>query len=120
MKNPHVGCSAEGHVSHILSARLSSRPMAWSQQGAEKMAEALAKINEGSYVEPSKITTGKYLEDWLSTIKNSVKPTTWEGKLPNRSIKYIHVVLRNALQQAIKEQLLRFNPATAVKLPKQK
>ena len=95
------------------------------------------------------------MEDWLSTIKNSVKPTTWEGyeshvrvhlmpaighlklqqlqakhiqdiinykiqegKLPNRSIKYIHVVLRNALQQAIKEQLLRFNPATAVKLPK--
>ena len=38
VKNPHVDCSAEGHVSHILSARLSSRPMAWSQQGAEKMA----------------------------------------------------------------------------------
>ena len=38
VQNPHVGCSAEGHVSHILSARLSSRPMAWSKQGAEKMA----------------------------------------------------------------------------------
>lgn len=38
VENPHVGCSAEGHVSHILSDRLSSRPMAWSQQGAEKMA----------------------------------------------------------------------------------
>lgn len=37
-KYPHVGCSAEGHVSHILSARLSSRPMAWSRQGAENMA----------------------------------------------------------------------------------
>ena len=38
VKNPHIGCSAEGHVSHILAARLSSRPMAWSLQGAEKMA----------------------------------------------------------------------------------
>lgn len=32
------GCSAEGHVSHILSARLSSRPMVWSTDGANKMA----------------------------------------------------------------------------------
>jgi hypothetical protein len=32
------GCSAEGHVSHILSARLSSRPMGWSITGLEQMA----------------------------------------------------------------------------------
>ena len=37
-----MGCSAEGHVSHILSARLSNRPMAWSLQGAEKMASMRA------------------------------------------------------------------------------
>ncbi len=35
-------CSAEGHVSHILSERLSSRPMAWSLAGAEKMAQLRA------------------------------------------------------------------------------
>lgn len=34
-----IGCSAEGHVSHVLSARLSSRPMAWSEQGADRMAK---------------------------------------------------------------------------------
>lgn len=33
-----TGCSAEGHVSHILSARLSSRPAGWSKLGAEQMA----------------------------------------------------------------------------------
>ena len=38
VENPHVGCSAEGHVSHILAARMSSRPMAWSSAGAENMA----------------------------------------------------------------------------------
>lgn len=33
-----VWCSAEGHVSHVLSARLSSRPMGWSLDGARHMA----------------------------------------------------------------------------------
>lgn len=33
------GCSAEGHVSHILSARLSSRPLGWSRRNAENMAQ---------------------------------------------------------------------------------
>jgi len=37
--NEIVGCSAEGHVSHILSDRLSSRPMGWSKNGADKMAQ---------------------------------------------------------------------------------
>ncbi|OIQ61041.1 ISLre2 family transposase [Neomoorella thermoacetica] len=37
-KEELLGCSAEGHVSHILSARLSSRPGAWSKAGAEQMA----------------------------------------------------------------------------------
>ena len=34
----YIGCSAEGHVSHILSARLSSRPMGWSKEGVDCMA----------------------------------------------------------------------------------
>lgn len=33
-----VGCSAEGHVSHVLSDRLSSRPRGWSEVGANQMA----------------------------------------------------------------------------------
>ena len=33
-----IGCSAEGHVSHVLSSRMSSRPMGWSKIGADKMA----------------------------------------------------------------------------------
>jgi len=31
-------CSAEGHISHVLSERLSSRPMGWSRVGARHMA----------------------------------------------------------------------------------
>lgn len=31
------GCSAEGHVSHVYSDRMSSRPMGWSETGADRM-----------------------------------------------------------------------------------
>lgn len=34
----YIGCSAEGHVSHILADRLSSRPLGWSHIGADQMA----------------------------------------------------------------------------------
>lgn len=33
-----IGSSTEGHVSHLLSDRMSSRPMGWSQTGADKMS----------------------------------------------------------------------------------
>lgn len=33
-----VSCSGEGHISHVLSARLSSRPMGWSKNGARHMS----------------------------------------------------------------------------------
>jgi hypothetical protein len=44
MKDPGAnngGCT-EPHVSHVLSARLSSRPMAWSKQTLESLASVLA------------------------------------------------------------------------------
>jgi len=43
-----LGVSAEGHVSHILSARMSSRPMAWSAKGAER-PNGTAACNEGKW-----------------------------------------------------------------------
>ena len=33
-----IGCSAESHISHILSDRLSSRPLGWSALGVDKMS----------------------------------------------------------------------------------
>lgn len=32
-----LGCSAEGHVSSVYSERMSSRPMGWSEAGADRM-----------------------------------------------------------------------------------
>ena len=45
----YVGCSAEGHVSHVLSARCSSRPMGWSVLGLDLMVKLRAfKFNGGN------------------------------------------------------------------------
>ena len=46
------GCSAEGHVSHVLASRMSSRPMGWSIKGASKMAQMRAYyLNGGDMLE---------------------------------------------------------------------
>lgn len=49
----HVkGCSAEGHVSHVLSSRMSSRPMGWSKLGATQMGKLRAYyLNGGDMLE---------------------------------------------------------------------
>ena len=47
-----VGSSTEGHVSHVLASRMSSRPMGWSKHGADKMARLLAyKWNKGNMLD---------------------------------------------------------------------
>ena len=47
-KNAQVGCSAEGHVSHIYADRMSSRPLGWSRHGGHQMANLrIYKANKG-------------------------------------------------------------------------
>lgn len=46
-KDGIVGSSTEGHVSHVLSGRMSSRPMGWSVKGATKMAQLRAYYFNG-------------------------------------------------------------------------
>lgn len=56
------GCSAEGHVSHVLSARMSSRPMAWGIAGADKMAKLRAfYFNGGDFTKL--LTRGETIEE---------------------------------------------------------
>ena len=45
-----VGCSAEGHVSHILSNRLSSRPKGWSKTGVNQMTKLLVYKKNGGNI----------------------------------------------------------------------
>lgn len=45
-----IGCSAEGHVSHVLSERLSSRPMGWSIIGSDQMSRLRAFVFNGGNI----------------------------------------------------------------------
>ena len=46
-KDGVIGSSTEGHVSHVLSSRMSSRSMGWSRTGAGKMAQLRAYYYNG-------------------------------------------------------------------------
>ena len=51
-KENQTGCSAEGHVSHIYSDRLSSRPLGWSRTGVDKMARLrIYRNNSGTLID---------------------------------------------------------------------
>lgn len=44
------GCSAEGQISHVLSARESSRPMGWSKLGVHKMTQLRVFTRNGGNI----------------------------------------------------------------------
>ena len=47
-----IGCSAEGHISHVYSSRLSSRPKGWSRKGVANMANLIVyKLNGGKIID---------------------------------------------------------------------
>ena len=46
----YTGCSAEGHVSHILSSRLSSRPLGWCKTGVDQMARLRVFVANGGEI----------------------------------------------------------------------
>jgi len=45
-----MGCSAEGQVSHLLSSRLSSRPLGWSIKGASNVSKLRVFVANGGNV----------------------------------------------------------------------
>jgi len=53
------GSCTEGHISHVLSSRLSSRPMGWSRPGLRAMAELRAFHSNGGKVELRHLRTQK-------------------------------------------------------------
>lgn len=128
---------------------------------ADKMAQALQAVRDGTYVEPTQTTLGEWLDKWLTGYKKGqLKPGTYEnyeilinvhikpalGKIPlaklqahmlqafyneklekgradgrgglsTRMVRYLHAIIRQALQQAVKEGLLARNVADATSPP---
>lgn len=45
-----IGCSVEGHVSHVFSQRLSSRPKGWSKLGVSQMSKLIIYKKNGGKI----------------------------------------------------------------------
>ena len=68
------GCSAEGHVSHILSDRLSSRPLGWSKTGVDKVSKLRAyRANGGDMYELAKYQRHPEKAEYVEELKCSSK-----------------------------------------------
>ena len=86
----YIGCSAEGHVSHILSSRLSSRPLGWSKTGANNIAKMRVFLrNKGNLMVHLELKNKKIQKDSrvqrLDKRVNRPKPTidqSFFAKLP--------------------------------------
>lgn len=132
------------------------------RQAQIKCAQLISDMKGGTYVEPSKVTVGEFLDRWLAHIKSQVTPKSHErysglvkqnikpaiggslltklrpvqisdaytaalangrkdgkeGGLSPRTVGHMHRVLKQALSQAVKWELMPRNPADAVDPPK--
>lgn len=122
---------------------------------ARKLKEATAAIDAGTYIAPSKMTVGQWLDIWVEGYLVGIKPLTassyktavnihlkpglgaikldaldshtiqhfYNGltskkQLSPKTIKNIHGVLHKALEKAVANKYMAFNPADSCELPR--
>ena len=92
------GCSAEGHVSHLLSSRMSSRPMGWSVKGADCMAHLRAYEENGCSMlklvkmQPQAIEAAKAAGAEDMIIFSAEEVNRWEERYHKKDGKYFDVI----------------------------
>lgn len=67
------GCCAEGQVSHVLSARLSSRPMGWSREGLAAMTKLRTFWVNGGSVRPENMRKDEKIEQYVKAAMRKAK-----------------------------------------------
>ena len=87
-----MGSSTESHISHVLSARMSSRPMGWSKEGAGKLSELRIYWKNGRKAEELL----RAEEDRVYSAQDMIK---WEKRSRKRNGKYVE-----ALQATVSRQ----------------
>lgn len=92
------GCSAEGHVSHILSQRLSSRPCGWSEENMDRIAQLRIMRANGQlirYEELKRCTVNQQAERPVSQAAVLVKTTGLRKTLAKNLKSVVHETCRN-------------------------
>ncbi len=53
------------------------------KEASQGLTAILAKLQAGTYVEPTRQTVAQYLREWLPAIKSTVRPGTWSSYRTN-------------------------------------
>lgn len=133
-----------------------------NKRDADKaVTEILSRLDQGTYVVPTRQTLAEFLDEWLAATKPTIRPSTYatyeslvrtqvnphigsvplqtlnagrlnafyaellasgrrdgKGGLAPRSVRYVHAILRKALQDAVRWNLLQRNVADAADPPR--
>lgn len=90
-----MGSSTESHISHVLSARMSSRPMGWSKEGAGKLSELRIYWKNGRKAEEL-LRGEKGEEERVYSAQDMIK---WEKRSRKRNGKYVEALQRTVSRQ---------------------
>ena len=77
------GCSTEGHVSHVLSKRMSMTPMGWSRKGADRMA----KLSAYAWNQKDMLELVRYQKTALSKAAGAEEVSTVVTEIRNTILK---------------------------------
>lgn len=97
-----MGSSTESHVSHILSSRMSSRPMGWSREGADRLSRLrIYWKNGGGMLEL--VRSGKKADAEEAAEKeeflSAADLLSWERKHRRNNGKYIEALQKRVSRQ---------------------
>src|SRR5215510_780731 len=166
----HIRERSPGHWAIVIDVRdpaTGNRKRRWhsfagtKRQAQVEAARLISELQNGTHIDPSRMTVAAFLERWIEHMQGQVSPRSHEryaelcrknlapllgalalpklqpahiskayanalasgrrdgkGGLSARTVTHMHRVLREALQQAVRWQLLTRNPADVVKPPK--
>ncbi len=87
------GCSAEGHVSNVYSDRMSSRPMAWSEVGSDRMCKLRCYTrNDGNVIDLVRYRRELVLSGEEATGTDGLPDVYKFTKSQNRDRRYIEQI----------------------------
>lgn len=97
-----IGSSTEGHVSHALSSRMSSRPMGWSRKGADRLSRLrIYWMNGGDMLElvRGRKEAGKREPAEEEACLSAAELLSWERKHRQANGKYVEAISARISQQ---------------------
>lgn len=92
-KEENIGSSTEAQISHVLSSRMSSRPMGWSRTGADQLAQLRIYWKNGGKIVNLLKKAGEELEQTENEIIFSAKEMFhWEKQMKKSNGKYVEAL----------------------------